>query len=144
MPLPRSFRHVCALVASLGVCLVAVAANVDHFADNGYGNPVSTLQHPAAEFHQGVTYVAYQGPHEDPYVAAYIHATRQWLGPVQAGVSPMGKSPDQIDPGELDNHGKPALVVDRQGYIHLVFGSHGGDPNPDNSRKGIAYFATIW
>jgi hypothetical protein len=103
------------------------AANVEHFSDNGYGNPVSTLQHPAAEHYQGVTYVAYSGPHEDPYVAAYDHTTGKWIGPFHAGVNPMGKSPDQVDPGELDNHGRPALIVDRQGYIHLIFGGHGGE-----------------
>jgi hypothetical protein len=74
-----------------------------------------------------VTYVAYSGPHEDPYIAAYNHAAGKWTGPVHAGVNPMGKSPDQVDPGELDNHGRPALIVDRQGYIHLIFGGHGGE-----------------
>ncbi|NBX59087.1 MAG: hypothetical protein EBT62_01270, partial [Opitutaceae bacterium] len=101
------------LLSGLGVSMLRAAPNVDYFSDNGYGNPVSTLQHPAAEHFKGVTYVAYSGPHEDPYVAAYVHATGQWLGPVQAGVNPMGKSPDQVDPGELDNHGRPALIVDR-------------------------------
>lgn len=142
MPLPRSLRRLRVLAALFSVCLGAVAANVDYFADNGYGNPVASLQHPSAEFYQGVTYVAYQGPHEDPYVAAYVHATRQWLGPVQAGFSPMGKSPDQIDPGELDNHGKPALVVDREGYIHLVFGSHGGDPKFGKNPRGEFFMGT--
>jgi hypothetical protein len=129
MPLLRVVPTGVSLLVVLLACFApASAASVDYFADNGYGNPVSSLQHPAGEHYQGVTYVAYQGPHEDAYVAAYVHATGRWIGPVQAGVSPMGKSPDQIDPGELDNHGKPALVVDRQGYIHLAFGSHGGDP----------------
>ena len=103
-----------------------LAEKVDHFTDNGYGNTVSNLQHPAAEYFNGVTYVAWQGPHEDPYVAAYTHATGTWTGPVQAGVNPMGLTPDQVDPGALDNHGRPALIVDGQGYIHLIFGGHGG------------------
>ena len=76
-----------ALLGSLAVCGVCAAADVAYFADNGYGNPISSLQHPVGEHYQGVTYVAYQGPHEDPYVAAYVHATAQWIGPVQAGVS---------------------------------------------------------
>lgn len=118
------------------------AANVDYFTDNGYGNPVSTLQHPAGEYFNSVTYVAYQGPHEDPYVAAYVHASGKWIGPVQAGVSLMGKSPDQVDPGELDNHGKPALVVDRQGYVHVIFGSHGGDPKFGKNPLGEFFMGT--
>ncbi|MSU66436.1 MAG: hypothetical protein EXS38_10115 [Opitutus sp.] len=117
---------------------IGAAANVDHFTDNGYGNPVSTLQHPAAEHFNGVTYVAYSGPHEDPYVAAYDHAAGKWIGPVQAGVNPMGKSPDQVDPGELDNHGRPALIVDRQGYLHLIFGAHGGEPSAGLNQFGMA------
>jgi hypothetical protein len=135
-------RGLVSLLSWLGAAAIGAAANVDYFADNGYGNPVSTLQHPAAEHFNGVTYVAYQGPHEDPYVAAYVHATGKWIGPVQAGVSAMGKSPDQIDPAELDNHGKPALVVDRQGYLHLVFGSHGGDPKYGQNPLGEFFMGT--
>ena len=127
-----------AALAAAGFASVPVA----HFADNGYGNPVSSLQHPAGEHHRGVTYVAYQGPHEDPYVAAYDHAEGRWSGPFQAGVSPMGRSPDQIDPAELDNHGKPALVVDRTGYIHVVFGSHGGDPKHGRNPLGDFFMGT--
>ena len=59
-------------------------------------------------------------------VVPYTHATGTWVGPVRAGVNLMGLSPDQVDPGALDNHGRPALVVDGQGYIHLIFGGHGG------------------
>lgn len=130
------------LAGWLAVGSLGAAADVDYFTDNGYGNPVSTLQHPAGEFFNGVTYVAYQGPHEDPYVAAYVHESGKWLGPVQAGVSSMGKSPDQVDPGELDNHGKPALVVDRRGYIHVIFGSHGGDPKYGRNPLGDFFMGT--
>ncbi len=119
------FRYVlvCCL---LGRACICAAEKVDYFTDNGYGNTVSTMQHPAAEYFKGVTYVAYQGPHEDPYVAAYNHEQGTWAGPVQAGVNPMGLSPDQVDPGALDNHGRPALTVDAQGFIHVIFGGHGG------------------
>jgi hypothetical protein len=144
MPLLRAYRG--SILSMLLVLCVGLprpaAAPVDFFADNGYGNPVSTLQHPAAEHHNGVTYAAYQGPHEDPYVVAYVHATDRWIGPVQAGISPMGKSPDQIDPGEVDNHGKPALVIDRKGHLHLVFGSHGGDPKFGPNPLGTFFMGT--
>jgi BNR repeat-containing family member len=130
------------LLVTFASVLRAAAAEVPYFSDNGYGNPVSSLQHPAGEHHAGVTYVAYQGPHEDPYVAAYVHATARWIGPVQAGVNPMGKSPDQIDPAELDNHGKPALVVDRVGHIHVVFGAHGGDPRHGPNPLGEFFMGT--
>ena len=81
---------------------------VDYFSDKGYGNAVKTLQHPAGEHYNGITYVAYQGPLEDPFVAAYIHATNKWIGPFKAGESVLGKNPDE----EIDNHGKPAMIID--------------------------------
>jgi len=143
MNLPHRLRPVLsALVSGVFAGGVSAGAEVSFFADNGYGNVLSTLQHPVGEHHQGVTYVAYQGPHEDPYVAAHVHATGAWVGPFRAGISTMGKSPDQIDKGELDNHGKPALIVDRQGYIHVVFGSHGGDPRHGRNPLGEFYMGT--
>jgi hypothetical protein len=105
----------------------ASADMVDYFTDNGFANPVSTLQHPCAETWKGVTYIAYQGPHEDPYVCAYDHAAKKWSGPVRAGENTMGKTPDPVDKNGPDNHGRPAMIVDGEGRIHLVFGGHGGD-----------------
>lgn len=97
---------------------------VDHFTDNGFGTPLSTMQHPSAEHYEGITYIAYQGPHEDPYLCAYNHESGEWSGPVKAGTNPMGKDDDSLNP---DNHGRPAMVIDSKGYIHVVFGGHGGD-----------------
>ena len=108
---------------------IASAGTVAYFTDNGFGNPVATIQHPCAECYKGVTYIEYQGPHEDPYVCAYDHAAKTWSGPVKAGVNPMGKTPDPVDPKEPDNHGRPAMIVDGKGYIHLIFGGHGGRYN---------------
>jgi len=112
-------------------------AEIDYFTNNAYSNTVGTMQHPSGEYIEGVTYIAYQGPLEDPWVAAYDHAADKWSGPFKAGESIMGKTPD----AKTDNHGKPALVVDGEGYIHLVFGGHGGLPihgtnNLGNTHKG--------
>ncbi len=109
------------------LCADASAGMVDYFTDNGFANPVSTLQHPCAERHKDVTYIAYQGPHEDPYVCAYDHVAKRWSGPVKAGENPMGKTPDPVEPNGPDNHGRPAMIVDGKGHIHLIFGGHGGD-----------------
>ncbi|MCP9767854.1 hypothetical protein EGI22_08010 [Lacihabitans sp. LS3-19] len=102
------------------------ADSLDYFADNGFGKPVQSIQHPMGEYFKGVTYVAYQGPHEDPYVCSYNHQTKEWKGPFKAGISALGKTPLSTDPDEIDNHGRPALLVDGEGYIHLIFGGHGG------------------
>ena len=99
-------------------------ASVSYFADNGFGNAVALVQHPAGVYHKGVTYVAYQGPLEDPYVASYNHKTKEWKGPFKAGISEMGKDPNRKK--KIDNHGKPALLIDDAGYVHIAFGGHGG------------------
>ena len=94
---------------------------VDYFTDNGFSSAVTGH---AGEYYKGVTYIAYQGPLEDPYVVAYNHKTDTWQGPFKAGTSVLGKTPNQ----KTDNHGKPSLVIDSKGYIHLAFGGHGGLP----------------
>lgn len=97
---------------------------VDYFADNGYGNAVAVVQHPAGIYHKGITYLCYQGPKEDPYVASYNHQTKEWKGPYKAGISEMGKDPTRKK--RIDNHGKPSIMIDNAGYIHIAFGGHGG------------------
>lgn len=47
-----------------------------YFAENGFGRPLQTIQHPSGEYYKGTTYLAYQGPKEDPYVCAYNHRTK--------------------------------------------------------------------
>jgi putative cell wall-binding protein len=69
---------------------------------------------PQAIYRNGVTYVAYQGPDLDPWVMAYDHAARSWLGPVRAGINSL----------KTDTHGAPALYIDAAGYIHVFFGGH--------------------
>lgn len=95
---------------------------LDYFADNGFGEGVAVVQHPAGEYRNGITYVAYQGAKEDPYVAAYDHNKKQWLGPFKAGSSILGKDPAK----KIDSHGKPTLLIDDAGYIHIFYGGHGG------------------
>ncbi|WP_111977599.1 BNR-4 repeat-containing protein [Algibacillus agarilyticus] len=99
------------------------ANKVDHFADNAIGNALAVVQHPAGVHLDGITYVSYQGPLEDPYVAAYNHQTDTWQGPFKAGVSALGKDPKSK---KIDNHGKPTMLIDDLGYIHIFFGGHGG------------------
>lgn len=116
----------------------ASAEQVDYFADNGLGNAVAVVQHPAGIYKDGVTYVSYQGSLEDPYVAAYNHTTGEWSGPYKAGVSTMGKDPDRRK--KIDNHGKPTMIIDDAGYIHIFYGGHGGMPiHGDNPLGDIHY-----
>ena len=111
---------------------------VDYFADNGFGNAVAVIQHPAGQYHEGITYVTYQGPLEDPYIAAYNHTTEEWSGPFKAGVSAMGKDPKRKK--KIDNHGKPSMIIDNDGYIHIFFGGHGGMPHHGDNPLGNHHY----
>lgn len=85
------------------------------------------MTHPVGEYFEGVTYLAYQGPHEDPYVCSYNHTSKQWKGPIRAGINLMGFYPDR--PTLTDDHGRPTLTMTSDGHIHLFYGGHGGDPS---------------
>ena len=118
------------IAASTPIGFTAFAQSSDpdpFFARNGFGEGVAVVQHPAGEYHDGKTYVSYQGPLEDPYVAVYDHATQTWDGPYQAGVSQLGKGPEFEN--KIDSHGKPTLLIDDAGYIHIFYGGHGGSRN---------------
>ena len=116
----------------------ADSEKVDYFADNGFGNAVAIVQHPSGVYHKGITYVAYQGPLEDPYVASYNHTTKEWKGPFRAGVSEMGKDPNRKK--DIDNHGKPALLIDDEGYLHIAFGGHGGTRKDGHNPLGNHHY----
>ncbi|MDO6693298.1 BNR-4 repeat-containing protein [Aliiglaciecola sp. 3_MG-2023] len=110
---------------------------VDYFADNAFGNALAIVQHPAGVHANGITYVSYQGPLEDPYVASYNHKTGEWKGPFKAGVSEMGKDPSRP---KIDNHGKPTMLIDDLGYIHIFFGGHGGMPKHGKNPLGNHHY----
>ena len=111
---------------------------VDYFADNGFGNAVAIVQHPSGVYHNGITYVAYQGTLEDPYIASYNHETKAWQGPFKVGVSEMGKDPNREK--RIDNHGKPAILIDNEGHIHIAFGGHGGTPADGKNPLGNHHY----
>ncbi|EWH10496.1 hypothetical protein DS2_07678 [Catenovulum agarivorans DS-2] len=111
---------------------------VEYFANNALGNSLAVVQHPAGIHKNGITYVSYQGPLEDPYVASYNHDSGQWLGPFKAGISELGKDAEQ--PKKIDNHGKPTMIIDDLGYIHVFFGGHGGDKRHGKNPLGNIHY----
>lgn len=111
---------------------------VDYFTDNGFGNAVAIVQHPSGIYYQGITYVCFQGPLEDPYVASYNHKTGKWKGPYKAGMSEMGKDPNRKN--KIDNHGKPSIIIDDAGYIHIAFGGHGGMAKHGENTLGNTHY----
>ena len=113
------------LIVLLSACAADTSSypeTTPYFAENGFGEGVAVVQHPAGEHVDGITYVSYQGSNEDPYVAAYNHQTQEWSGPFKAGTSILGKDPTK----KIDSHGKPTMIIDDKGYIHIFYGGHGG------------------
>lgn len=82
------------------------------------GDPQPGWSHYA----DGKIYVAYEGDLTDPYMVAYDVETDQWDGPYKAGHSTLSKNGRK-----RDSHGKPAMEQDTHGYLHIIFGGHGGE-----------------
>ena len=59
----------------------------------------------------GKTHVVWLDQINKTYVRTYFHKTKRWGKPVHIGTGD-------------DNHAGPALVMDSQGYLHVVFGPH--------------------
>lgn len=128
--LTRIFAVSASILAAIH-CIAKPTKPVDFFAENAVANAVGLLQHPAGQHHNGITYVAYQGSLTDPYVAAYNHTTDTWTGPFKAGTSELSKNGSKTD-----SHGKPALIIDDAGYIHVIFGGHGADESYGKNPRG--------
>ncbi len=110
-------------------------SSVDYFANNGTGNSLAIIQHPAGIHVNGVTYVSYQGTNTHPFVAAYNHITNTWQGPFQAGTSDLAEL--FIAKNRIDSHGKPTMLIDNLGFIHIFYGGHGaGAKYGKNSHGG--------
>jgi putative cell wall-binding protein len=94
----------------------ARAVDAPYFASNGSQESMLSEMaiHPSALRIGSVTYLAYQGPGFDPYVASYDESSGEWAGPVRVGINPLS----------LDAHGAPALFADSAGYLHVLYGSH--------------------
>lgn len=82
----------------------------------GSAYPIYFGVQPNACSFNGTTYIAYQGEDEDPYVIAYNETTGEYSDPVQCDENPLTS----------DAHGAPAIMVDDDGYIHVMSGCHGG------------------
>jgi len=110
--------------------LVSCYTQVSYFADNGFSNLFrSKYSTPTGEYFNGVTYIAYQGPHEDAYVAAYNHTSESWKGPFKVLVNLLGLYPEAENKKDTDNHGTPTLVISNDGYINVIISGHGGCQN---------------
>ena len=93
----------------------------EHFAEDGGICATHGLINPQAWHHDGKTYVAYQGEMNAPTITYYDHRKAsapggvRWAPAVKAGVNPLGGT---------DTHGAPSMLIDKQSYIHVFYGSH--------------------
>ena len=123
----RSIRALAlALVVVLAIgSATAYAWYADFFYDNSSGNGTyeagfinpEALYVPAEGARPGKTFVVFQGPDLDPYIAAVTDAG-VWEGPRKIGDNQLST----VRP--LDTHGGPSIVRDAEGYLHVFYGGH--------------------
>ncbi|MBN2248059.1 MAG: cell wall-binding repeat-containing protein [Coriobacteriia bacterium] len=104
------------LAATVGFTGTASAATVPYFARFAAQEAMLSEMaiQPAALRVGDVTYLAFQGPGFDPYIASYESETATWRGPTRIGTNPL----------RLDAHGAPSLYVDPAGRVHAFYGAH--------------------
>jgi len=133
--LSRFARLTLGLVLLFGSTPVfAHAVEMPFFSENGSNEAILSEMaiHPAAVRVGTVTYIAYQGPGYDPYVASYDASTGEWDGPYRAGSNPL----------YLDAHGAPSLFVDSSDRLHLVYGGH--QRTLSHARAAVAGRIDLW
>ncbi len=87
-----------------------------HFAEDGASSAINGINRPPAVCFNNKTYITYQGVMNAAMITVYDHAKKEWGPIVRTGSSPLG---------DADTHGAPAMLIDKKGYIHIFFGSHG-------------------
>lgn len=100
----------------------ASAFMAEYFANDTSGQSVyeDMAVKPQAIHRDGVTYIAYQGWLNDPYIVGYDHDSEDWDGPYKVGDNPLNSGGNP-----LNTHGAPALHIDQAGYLHVFWGAHG-------------------
>lgn len=80
----------------------------------------NSLTQRRAVYKNGKTYVCFQegGGSLDPYVNAFDHTEKQWIGEIKVGTNPLTD----------DHHGSPSMILDALNRIHVFFGAHGSNP----------------
>ncbi|WP_264556862.1 BNR repeat-containing protein [Halocatena marina] len=92
----------------------------DYITNTASDHPTSGGSTPTAHYYNGSTYFTYLGgcdDYFDPFAMSYDHATGTVNGPVHIGDNPLADVED--------GHSVPAIIVDDDGYIHVIYGGHG-------------------
>lgn len=94
--------------------------------DSLHVNATHMRNNPGAVYHNGRVYMTYtvRGDNKNAVdLIVYDEATRTVEGPVR--IADLLSNPSE----ELNEHRAPVILVDHDGYIHLVYGAHGGNMN---------------
>lgn len=75
-----------------------------------------TINRARGVFHEGKTYVVFQGPSSDPRIMAFDHGANSWSPDHLVGVSSIK---------DTDDHGNPGMCIDDNEKIHVIYGGHG-------------------
>lgn len=97
---------------------------LSYFQDTLAGYSMNSSNNFPADYYNGKTYIVYQGYDDDPYITHYDHTAKIWAEPVRIGTNPLSNG---------DGHGVPCILVDNTGYIHCLWGAHGGTVNYSKS-----------
>ena len=89
----------------------------DYFADDSAVFGWYYYCYPNAIYYNNRTYVTYQGDGFYAYITYYDHENKTWSPRYYVGESQLSN----------DDHGAPAMWIDNEGYIHVVYGAH-NDP----------------
>ncbi len=89
----------------------------DYFVDDGAVFGWYYYCYPSVFYYNDRTYCTYQGDGFYAYITYYDHENKTWSPRYYVGESQLSN----------DDHGAPALWVDNEGYIHVVYGAH-NDP----------------
>ena len=73
------------------------------------------LNYPSAQYYNGRTYIGFDGDDGDPYITYYDHNTSTWTTSVKVG--------DRTLIADFP-HGQPSVLIDNDGYIHVMWDSH--------------------
>ena len=116
-PAARAACRVVVVVLSVGLANVARATEqVDYFVDDSLCGTLARDHQPRPVYFAGQhkrTYVTYMDHDFNACVVAYDHDTRQWIGPARVD-----------DCRTRDGHNAPAILITRDGMIHLFYGCH--------------------
>ena len=115
-----NFSESYSLVGIRGISYVGILNN--KFAETcmAFANSLSdyalgALNMYPVQYYNGKTYLCFQQTNDDPYIMTYTHSSGIFSSPVKIATEtlPLG-----------DGHGEPAMLIDKDGYIHIAFGGH--------------------